>query len=123
MRKVIFISILIIFLITCGFTYSQAADTSIWEQAKDWIKLGQEKNDGNQMNYTGWSQLAGVLWGAGIWISIISGAILGIRFMIVAPEHKAQVKEAFMAWLIGTVIVVGALSIWNVMINLVDIFE
>ena len=137
MKKIIFTSILIIFLTIFNLNYSFAESTDtgtdvgtdtmqssagIWQQATEWMTKGKEANDNNQISYTNWSQLAGILWGVGIWTSIISGAILGIRFMIVTPEKKAQVKDSLMVWLIGTVIVIGALSIWNMMINLVDIY-
>ena len=127
MKKVVFISILAIFLIMFSFNCSHAADTSIWEQAKLWITNGKTILEDPDSDITlgsndGWSKLAGILWGAGIWVSIISGAILGIRFMIVSPENRAKVKSSLMVWLIGSVVVIGALSIWRTIINLVDVF-
>ena len=125
MKKIVFTIFLICILTTCIYNYTYAAfsqDDSIWEQAKIWINLG-ESNKPNNMGTTGyWSVLAGLLTGIGIWVVIISGMILGIRFMTASPDDKAKVKEALKIWLIGTIVILGALSIWRVLINIFDIF-
>lgn len=125
MKKMVFTILLICILTTCIYNYTYAAfseSDSIWEQAKEWIKLGNDNKPTN-MGKTGyWSTLAGLLTGIGIWIIIISGMVLGIRFMIASPDNKAEVKKAFKIWLIGTLIILCALTIWRTLISIFDIF-
>lgn len=125
MKKIVFTILLICILTTCIYNYTYAAfseSDSIWEQAKEWIKLGNDKKPTNIGKTGYWSTLAGLLTGMGIWVIIISGMILGIRFMIVSPDNKAEVKKAFKIWLIGTLIILCALTIWKTLINIFDIY-
>ena len=125
MKKLVFTILLICILTTCIYNYTYAAfseSDSIWEQAKEWIKLGNDKKPTNIGKTGYWSTLAGLLTGMGIWVIIISGMILGIRFMIVSPDNKAEVKKAFKIWLIGTLIILCALTIWKTLINIFDIY-
>ena len=125
MKKIVFTILLICILTTCIYNYTYAAfseSDSIWEQAKEWIKLGNDKKPTNIGKTGYWSTLAGLLTGMGIWVIIISGMILGIRFMIVSPDNKAEVKKAFKIWLIGTLIILCALTIWKTLVNIFDIY-
>lgn len=139
--------IFIIFLII-SYTYKiYAAERNITEQGKSWINRGEEslqdnsgKEDaiflpgvfawmspfikvrGSQSAGDGnFIQLAGILQGLGIFIIAIVGIILGIRFMLATPNDKAKVKEAFMIYLVGSVIIIVALGIWKLMISILDV--
>ena len=123
-KKIIILVLLSILLVLFVFNYSYGfnKNDNIWEIAKEWIQLGKDQaqsiNMGKKTDY--WSDLAGLLRTIGIWVSLFSGAFLGMRFMIVSPDKKAELKKDLLIWLIGTIVIIGALSIWNMLIELLD---
>ena len=47
--------------------------------------------------------------------------ILGMKFMLSTAEGKAEIKQLLTPYIVGVVIVVGALLIWKLAINIFDI--
>lgn len=63
-------------------------------------------------------QVAGILWGIGLFALIIISVITGIRFMISSSiEEKSENKKAMMPLFWGAVVVFGALTIWEVLLK------
>ena len=126
MRKIILscIIICIVLINICSYTYAAFDEsTSIWDVAKEWIQDGREHSQDIPQGKTEyWSNLAGLLTGIGIWVVLISGSILGIRFMLASPDDKAEVKKSLKIWLIGAIVIFGALTIWRTAISILDIF-
>lgn len=121
MKKVLSV-IILIFLICSINCKAFAADGNIWEQSKEWIELGRSQQGNTTIGYTGFENLAGILTAIGIWVILISGSVLGIKFMISDPEKRAELKQALMIYAIGSVIILGALGIWKAVISIFDIF-
>lgn len=128
MKKVVLILILVYLLISNFYSYTYAygfdENKTITGMAENWIDLGREGNEDKLMDVKTkhWNLLAGVLTGAGIWIILISGSILGIRFMLASPDQKADVKKSLVIWSVGSVIILGAFTIWKILINILDIY-
>lgn len=120
MKKRITIIILTMFvLLFSNITISNAANSNIWGTAKNWIELGEnEKNEYGNPKWTNFNDLAGILWGAGIFIIAIIGGVLGIRYMFASVEEKASMKESIWPFIIGSVIILGALTIWKFSVEL-----
>lgn len=54
---------------------------------------------------------------AGIILSVIVLAVLGIKYMLGSAEEKAEYKKTLMPYLIGAVLVFGASAIANIVYN------
>lgn len=113
-KKIKIISLVLIILIFANTTISNAGNPDIWGTAKNWIQLG--KNEQASYGNSGWSNfndLAGIIWGAGIFVIVIIGVILGIKYMFSSLEEKANIKESIWPFAIGSIIILGALTIWK----------
>lgn len=126
MKKKFITTLLLLILILCSTTYSYAeliegkdVNSDIWGTAKNWIALGKSKKAGvSYGNWNSFNDLAGILWGAGIFIIAIVGGVLGIKYMFSSVEEKASMKESMWPFIIGSVIILGALTIWKFAVEL-----
>jgi len=120
LKKVLYIFVCILFVVS--FINNVYASDGIVETGKDWIKTGESgstfKIDPSSI---GLNQIAGLLQGIGILLAVGIGIILGIVFIFSSAEGKAEIKKIFMPYLIGVIIVVGALTIWRVSIAILDV--
>mgnify|MGYP000503798596 FL=1 len=57
---------------------------------------------------------------SGMIIAVIVGTILGIKFMVSSIEEKAKIKEILIVYIIGCVVLVGAFSLWKIIVNLMS---
>lgn len=58
-----------------------------------------------------------ILLYTGIVLSVIIGAVIGIKIIIASAEEKAKVKEALVPYVIGCVVIFGAFGIWKLAIG------
>ncbi len=63
-------------------------------------------------------QLYNILLSIGVALSVIVGAILGIKFMMGSVEEQAKIKEMLAPYVIGCVVTFGAFGIWSIVIDL-----
>lgn len=121
-KKIITIISLILLIISISSSV-YASNKTIWEMSSDWLTLGQQ--GGAKLNTDvakgGFLKIAGILMGVGIFVAIGVGIILGIKFMFSTAEGKAEISKLLVPYLIGIAIVVGALAIWKLAINILDI--
>lgn len=52
----------------------------------------------------------------GMVIAVIVGTIIGIKFMVSSVEEKAKLKEILIVYVIGCIVLVGAFSIWKIIV-------
>lgn len=125
-RTVVTLIILMILISNLSFCYAaNDPDPDLWGTAKKWIELGrnnrEEINKNNrQTDWSALNDLTGILWGAGIFVILIWGTTLGIRYMFASSSGKAQISKGMTPFLIGSIIIVGALSIWKLLVDLMD---
>lgn len=62
--------------------------------------------------------LYNMLLGIGIALSVIIGAVLGIKFMLGSVEEQAKIKEALIPYAISCIVVFGAFGIWKIVISI-----
>ena len=117
--KILIITLTI--LLSYNMVFCSYAADGILQQAKDFMELG-EDDQGLDVKSDIWSELAGILWGAGIWVSVLSGMAIGIKFMLSTPDQRAELKNSAKVWLIGSIVIIGALTIWRTAIEILDIF-
>lgn len=126
--KIVNIFILIIILFSM-FTNINASD--IWHTGQDFINTGAGKVGmtgesrkifeklGLDAN-AGFAELIDFLWGVGLLVVFVSTVILGIKYMFVLPGEKSRLKQATTPYIIGVVIIFGALTIWKFIIIILD---
>lgn len=124
--KIMYVLLIIfcIFTITC-----ESSATGFWNKAKDWIDVGiQGKKDTNLNNMEQMEQYAknkfknviDFIWGIGLFTIFISTIILGIKYMFVPPGEKSRIKQATTPYVIGVVIIFGAVTIWKFVIDVLN---
>ena len=64
------------------------------------------------------SKIYNLLFAAGVVLTVIIGAVLGIKLMFAGIEEKAKVKEMLIPYVAGCVVIYGAFGIWKLMVNI-----
>ena len=110
MNKVVKImSMLMMVIMLCSFAIPTFA------VSPDDVKVG-EVNGTN-----GILDVAGRLLGLLQWVAIIGGviiiAVLGVKYMMGSLEEKADYKKSMIPLIVGIVVVMGATSIANLLVN------
>lgn len=80
---------------------------------------------GNGMiNTTGLNNFSDTLYNTllliGMVIAVIIGTIIGIKFMVSSVEEKAKLKEILIVYVIGCIVLVGAFSIWKIIVVIMN---
>lgn len=57
-----------------------------------------------------------VLFVIGIALTLLIGAVLGVKFITSSLEEKADIKQAFVPYVIGVVVLFGAFTIWKIVL-------
>ena len=66
------------------------------------------------------SSIFKILLTIGIVLSVIIGGILGIKFMMASAEDKAQIKEMLIPYVVGCVVIYGAVTIWMIVVKIME---
>jgi len=130
MKKVYKIT-LILLLIFILFSLNNVKAKDIWETSKEFLQTGSEgigtlEESGKILNLLGvdtkgkFVELIDFLWGLGLLTIFISTVVLGIKYMFVLPQEKSRLKQATTPYVIGVVIIFGALTIWKFVIVVLD---
>lgn len=121
--------ILIIFLTFFSFFYSVSA-SSIWDDAKSFLSIGRKnpgmttggiiQNLADQNSKNKFEEAIDFIWGLGLLTIFLSTIVLGIRYMFANPNEKSRVKQATTPYVVGVTVIFGALTIWKLMIYILD---
>lgn len=126
MKKISKIAIkIIMILLVVQLIYMPVSQASFWGEIFDagdnFLNEGKNASNNiiadNSVN-TEFNRIYNVLFGIGVALTVIIGAILGIKFMIGTVEEQAKVKEMLMPYIIGCVVIFGAFGIWKLAINI-----
>ena len=94
----------------------------IIQDAKGFISSGETASE--KMSQTDLIDLSNnmynILLVLGIVIAVITGVVLGIKFIMTGVEGKAEVKDALVPYIIGCVIVFGAFFIWKIIVDILQ---
>ena len=119
----IFLIIITIFMIFNFLTYSkvEAASTldDVLSKGDDFLNAADDTtntiDEGDLQELSGF--ISGVLLSIAIGVTILSGVILGIKFVTQSIEDKAKIKESMVPWIIGILVSFGAFTIWEIAVN------
>ena len=117
--KILMILIVIILLISnFACVYGAKVDSDIKGLAKDWLNLGREEAEksgsASTKKWSEFNNLAGILWGIGIFVVLTCGVIIGIKYMF------SSLEENLKPYIVGSIIIIGALGIWQLLVELLD---
>ena len=65
-------------------------------------------------------QIIDTLWAIGLLVIFISTVVLGIKYMLVLPAERSRIKQATTPHIIGVIIIFGAVTIWKLVITVLD---
>ncbi len=122
-RKIATFFLILIVLITISNTVF--GFDKIWQTGKNWLSPTSTAPAklNTQEGYEAVEQAVNIMWGVGIFAVLIGGVVLGIKYMTVGGvEEKAEVKKQMMPYIIGTAIIMGALTIWKLAIEFLESF-
>lgn len=133
MNRVIKIFIILIFALTIFGQLNRVYATNEINQKKsnwgdifttgdDFIRKGsdgQDAIDAEQLR-TNASSIFKILSTIGVILSVIIGGILGIKFMMASAEDKAQIKEMLIPYIVGCVVIYGAVAIWTIVVKIME---
>ena len=119
MKKIINIVIIIIIVTILIFPTKIYAIDNLINIVDEFEKMGDEPEnviDVNELKETS-NYIYNLLLTIGIAVAVVVGAILGIKTIMATVEEKAKLKEMFIPYLIGCVIIFAAFPIWKVVIQ------
>ena len=120
MKKIVSIILLIIILVSfCTIAKANTLGSMI-SGADEFIgKANAETIDTGRLRDMS-STLYRVLLVLAIIFSLIVGALIGIKLVTNGAEGKADMKQAFVPYIIGNVVVFGAFGIWKLVVNILN---
>lgn len=87
----------------------------------DFINLNINNNSSQVIDTNGLKDLSqfvsGTLLTIAIGVTLLTGTIMGIKFITQSVEDKAKIKESMVPWVIGIIVSFGAFTIWEVAVN------
>lgn len=116
--KLIIIALLIV-LITPNVSFAVSL-TDILHSGQNFIDEGKSQNsaiDSVQLKNSS-NSIYNILLGIGVILSVLVGAMLGIRIMWGSIEQQTKAKEALMPYVIGCVVIFGAFGIWKLAVTI-----
>lgn len=119
MKKIINIVIIIIIVTILIFPTKIYAIDNLINIVDEFEKMGDEPEnviDVNELKETS-NYIYNLLLTIGIAVAVVVGAILGIKTIMATVEEKAKLKEMFIPYLIGCVIIFAAFPIWKFVIQ------
>lgn len=120
--KITVILLVVLSLYSAVFTV-QASDFDIWGEGKEFLDAGADRiddEDGFSKINQQFGNIIDFLWGLGLLVVFISTIVLGIRYMLVNPNEKSRVKQATTPYIIGVVVIFGAVTIWKIIIDVLE---
>lgn len=66
------------------------------------------------------SKVYNILLSIGVILSVIVGAILGLKYLFGSIDEKADTKQLLIPYVIGCIVVFGAFGIWRLIITLLS---
>jgi hypothetical protein len=131
MKKLYKITIILFIIITIFSINYRVNAKDIWAIGKAFIVRGSKDvgtlDEGTALlnklgiNTKGkFEELIDFLWGLGLLAIFITTITLGIRYMFVLPSERSRIIQATTPYVVGVVIIFGALTIWKFIIIILD---
>ena len=66
------------------------------------------------------SNLYNIFVEVGVALAVIIGLVIGIKYMYSSVDQKAEIKKLLVPYLVGCVVIFGALGIWKFVVTLLE---
>lgn len=113
-----------IFSLLTSNSYATTSISDIFTKADDFISKGQSSTSGSTISEATIKDMSEILYNTlliiGVVVAVIIGIIIGIKFMTGSVEEKAKVKETFIAYIAGCIVVFGAFTIWKLVVTILQ---
>lgn len=118
---------IILIMIIFQFAFIPISNAAFWDDVitagDNFISVG-EAADSGEVNDDKLTQniqeIYNALLALGVVVSVIIGALLGIKFLVGSVEEQAKTKELLMPYAVGCIVVFGAFGIWKIVINVLS---
>lgn len=123
MKKILKITLVFLIILNLYSIIFSANAKSIWDRGNDFLDIGSIDDiiwDSNDEVKNQFKVIIDFLWGLGLLIIVISTIILGIKYMMVLPNEKSRLKQATTPYIIGVVVIFGAVTIWKFIIDVLE---
>lgn len=121
MNKKIFVFLIVVIFIVNILTVQSYALDEIFQGAKN---FKDSANSQSPINQNDMQEVSNTLFNTfqiiGVVLALIVIIVLGIQFMTGSLETQAKIKESLIPLIIGIVIIFGAFTIWEVIVNLMQ---
>lgn len=129
--KIIYVFIIVVAFFSTFYEVNAIGSDviNIWEKAELFIKEGivvQSDPLISQGSYMGrqakvrFQTVLDFIWSIGLLTIFLSTVVLGIKYMFVSPNEKSKIKQATTPYIIGVVIIFGAVTIWKFIIEVLS---
>lgn len=106
-----------------GYEGRTSTIDSVMGKARDWLDVSNEedtiKEDALSYNI---NLIYNIFLVIGMIVAVITGIMLGIKFMASSSEGKAEVKQVLIPYVIGCVVLFGAFGIWKIVMTVMGSF-
>lgn len=136
MKKIYKITTILLIIINIYMLSYGTYALNIWQTGNEFLNDGKDELGGglsiqkifrffdgfSGVNYikSNFKEIIDFLWGIGLLVIFVSTVVLGIKYMLVLPNEKSRLKQATTPYIVGVVIIFGALTIWKFVIMVLD---
>ena len=96
----------------------QDADEFVNQEGGDFLGATYEFNQSGVQDTS--SILFNTFFIIGVAVSVIMGVFIGIKYVTASVEGKAEAKKLLVPFVVGCVVVYGALGIWKLVLMILD---
>ncbi len=118
--KVLIILLLVLFISAMTIEVFASTSSSAIDAMKKMEDAELDTSGGNAKVSKILNAVLGLVQIAGTGISMIMVAVLGIKYMMAAPNDKADVKKQIAPLVIGAIILFAAVNLVNIIANMAD---
>ena len=115
-KKISYIFLIFVVIVMFFNINTVTADTSFMDEAREFLTAGEGGNNNIKLS-TPLEVINNLLLGIGIGVSVLIATVMGIKFIIGSVEQKAEIKEMLIPFVLGCVILFGAIGIFRLVIN------
>ena len=118
----------IIIMLLIQLTTTPVSNAGFWEDiftaGDQFLKDGQEAG-GDEIIVGGnikeeFNRIYNILFTLGVVLTVIIGAVLGVKFIVGSVEEQAKVKEMLLPYIAGSIVIFGAFGIWKLLVTLLS---
>lgn len=88
--------------------------------ADTWLQNGQSQAGSSGEESTTIVEVGQVLVHIASWILVIGVVVIGIKYMLAAPDQKAKLKTQLVGLAVATIVIYAARYIWATLVNILQ---